>query len=192
MKERANHLEEMTPEQRARVIQIAFWAMFAYLEIYVLGGAALDLLAGIAVGIVLAAIVRKHPHFLVIHSGILASMAVALTRDATTTAGLDFALLLSLSVLFVARGNPVILTAVALEHAAGLFLDSWSSLSLMRGSPVIAAYAVARVLACAMVAGILVRQWLRTREPEQPQPVSAQEVPRRPMTAAEWDEQNRR
>jgi hypothetical protein len=185
-------IQRLGPEQGRTFDKIVFWSLFLYLQVWVLGAAARDLLVAIGIGTVLVLLFRRteagqRMSFIMLHGAILASLAwTQFTTGVVPLAMIDLGVLATLAVLELTSRSKTILFLIAAEHGLALWLSPWSDASAMKATAVMSAHVVARVFAAVMVLAIALRPLVRDRmETAQPEPQSSQ--PHRPLTVAEWE-----
>jgi hypothetical protein len=187
------HIRDLDSQQRRLAKRIAFWFLFAYLELYIFEAAAQDLLAAIGLAafgvfvILRSTELGRRPHFTVLNGAIVGTLFWSGWRQNSSAIAIDAAILGTLVGLELIHRSSLFLLLVAFEHGCAVFFSPWSRLADMKHSPEIAAHVSARVLAIILAVAVAFHAHSRRQDPDRII-IEPQEPPRRrPLTAAEWD-----
>lgn len=190
-----DELVRMEPEQRRHLRQVCFWVLLIYLEFEWASTAAIPLGIAAAAMTLVAWLARRtaygqRPSFLVLHGAIAVQMILILLRAQSWLLFADFAAISVLAALELEHRKPMLLIAIAVEHALALAFDPSSALRFLadHSRPESAALAWARLFAIIMVIAIVIRTRFVPPPPPEPPPPPKRA---RPMTAREWDAQQR-
>lgn len=189
-----HELRSMDSDQRRHLRQLCFWVLLVYLEFEWTGKVAIPIaIAAIAFALFVWLTRQTRRSFLVLHGAIATGMVLQFWHSHAWIVLADFALLGALVVLELKEPKPQLLIAIAIEHALGLAFDPATALRFLanHSEPQAAVLAWTRLFAIIMVLAIAVRvHWWPRLVPERLPPPPPPK-PARPMTAAEWDAQQR-